>query len=293
VAARRGADLLRNYGQYHFLGKFVVWMQRSKVEAKYEKVTERLRGLMPAATAAITSTGGYGTPTSSAGGGNNVATTTTTAATPTSASPFLAHTSSGGAGRASNSGGGAAAAAGALERTVTGGSGGVGGGEAAHGGQLLRRGRHERVYAVSFAPPAIAAASGGMSVWWALESCVEFYTDATQSTTSFAIEGGVYLSCVAIDGAGNTWGGTNRGALLVRRPRMWDIQAEEKLFSSALRALAFDDESAVVWAGDEYGCLRSAHLHEGAWRIEPLLTALAGRKPTRGLSAGALLQGAR
>jgi hypothetical protein len=280
VAARRGADLLRTYGQYHLLGKLVAWARRGKVEARYGKVTARLRALMPAAAAAGCSTGD-GTPTSAAGGAVE--------------SPFMGQTASaGGAGAralgAAGSGGGHSI----LERTVTGGTAADGGapGPSAPNNQLLRRGRHERVYAVSFAPPGAAAPGGGLSVWWALDSCVEFYSDAAQSTTSFGIEGDMVLTLVAIDGAGNTWGGTNRGTLLVRRPRVWDSQAEERLFASPVRAVAFDAGTAAVWAGDEHGCLRAAAFDEGAWRIQPLLTALVGRVPARGLSAGALFSGA-
>lgn len=269
VAARRGADLLRTYGQYHFLGKVVALAQRSKVAAKYVKVTERLRGLMPATPSAPS----LGPAEGRMPGASN------------SASPFQAQ-----------AGGGAAAppSVGALERVGTGGSSlepAVQGG--AGGGQVLHQGHHERVYSVAFAPPSVAAASGGLCVWWALESGVEFYSDATQSTTSFATEGDVFLSAVAIDNSGNTWGGTSSGTLLMRRPRVWDSQSEERLFGSAVRAIAFDPDTGAVWSGDEQGCLRAARLQDDSGRIVPLLTALGGRASRRGLSAGNLLVSAR
>jgi hypothetical protein len=263
VAAQRGVALLRTYGQYHFLGKLVAWGRRGEVAARFALVSERLRGLMP-------------TPLS---GPSDV--TPVVSGVCVGATPF--------------SGAAAAPSAlgphGVLERAVTGScdSGALG---KASGGQLLRtsnRGRHERVYAVSFVPPALAAATGGLCVWWAMESAVEFYSDVTQATTSFAIEGDTFLTAIAIDGAGNTWGGTSRGSLLVRRPRAWDTQAEERLFTGAVRALAFDGAMSMVWAGDERGCLRGARLHDDGWRIEPAVTALAGQAlARRGLSAAAL-----
>lgn len=269
VAARRGADLLRTYGQYHFLGKLVALAQRSKVAAKYVKVTERLRSLMPAASAAAAVSGVSTPPSTSAGGG---------------ASPFSGHATGG----QSTGGSGSAGPLGALDRTMTGGGGELG---AVGGGQMLRQGHHERVYAVSFAPPSVATASGGMCVWWALESGVEFYSDATQSTTSFATEGDVFLTYVAIDDAGNTWGGTSQGTLLMRRPRVWDSQAEERLFPSAVRAITFDSATGAVWAGDERGCLRAARLREDTGRIQPLLTVLAGAAPARRWFSASVLLG--
>jgi hypothetical protein len=274
VAAQRGVDLLRTYGQYHFLGKLAAWGRKARVAARFVAVTERLRGLMPSAP------GGGGASGNAGGGGGGAS---------NGLGPQYGGGSDGG-GRAPLSGGGL------LERAVTGScdsGGGPASAAAAPPGQLLRaagpRGRGERVHAVVFAPPAVAAASGGLAVWWALESAVEFYSDVTQATTSFAIEGDTYLTSVAIDGAGNTWGGTSRGGVLARRPRAWDAQAEERLLPGAVRALAFDGGAAMVWAGDERGCLRAARLDEAAWRLAPGVTALAGAAlARRGLSAGAL-----
>lgn len=256
VAARRGAHLLRAYGEYNFLGKMVAWTRRRRVEAKYAAVTERLRGLMPGASP----TPGDATPVSVSG------------------AP-MAGPHAGGRGEGGH---------GLLERAVAAASEASGAAPAACG-QVLRRGRHERVYCLSFAPQSVAAASGGMCVWWALEAAVEFYSDATGSTTSFGIEGDVFLTHVAVDASGNTWGGTSCGTLLVRRPHVWDSQVEERLFGSAVRAIAFDADTSTVWAGDEHGCLRASRLRDEGWRIEPLLTALAGCAPRRGISVGALL----
>jgi hypothetical protein len=257
VAARRGADLLRTYGQYHFLGKLVAVAQRGRVAAKYTRVTARLRGLMPAAPP------GAMPPSPTA-----------------SASPFQAIASG------SGSGGAGAGAGATADRSVAGAAGGG-------AGQVLKRGHHERVQSIAFAPAAVAAASGGLCVWWSSDAGVEFYSDAAQSTTSFATEGGVFLTAVAIDVAGNTWGGTSGGTLLMRRPRVWDSQAEERLFGSAVRAIAFGDDGGAVWAGDDAGCLRAARFHPDSGRIHPLLTALAGRASRRGFSTGALLGSGR
>lgn len=282
MAARRGADLLRTYGQYHFLGKLVAVAQRSRVEGKYTKVTERLRSLMPSMAPPH---GAPLTPKAAAIGDGG-----------SSASPFQAAATGGSGG----SGGGVAAAhlaaGGNLARPAVVSRGGGGGADpsvvhtaAICAGQVLREGRNERVFSVAFAPAAVAAASGGLCVWWALESCVEFYSDAAQSTTSFATEGSVFLSCVAIDNAGNTWGGTSSGTLLMRRPCVWDSQAEERLFAGAVRAITFDPHTGTVWAGDEHGCVRAARLQDDTGRIHLLLTVLAGRSSRRGLSASSLI----
>ena len=271
VAARRAGHLLRTYGCNSFCGSPVAWMRRSRVVSEYGKVTERLRGLMPGAPSG-TAVPGRLAPTS--------------AGDASLASPFgMAGTGFG------SSGGGNSSSAdprSLLERVV----GSSGGSGSTDGGHVLRQGRNERVYAVSFMPPELAAATGGgLCVWWALDSAVEFYSDATQSTTSFAIEGDVHLTCVAIDDAGNTWGGSSCGTLLVRRPRVWDVQAEERLFGGPVHAIAFDTAAATVWAGDEHGCVRAARLNEDSWRIEPLFTALEGRAPApRRLSGSVLLR---
>ena len=294
VAAQRGAHLLRAYGQFHLLGRLVAWTRRARVEAKFRQVTERLRGLMPQAA------GGADAAAAAAGapGALRVGTGTLDRV-----SAGMAGTAGAGGGSGNGSGSGASMAASA---------------GAAYAGQLLRKGRHhERVHSVAFAPPAAALAGNGsigggggggggsgsggdggaaaaaaaVAVWWALDAAVEFYSDAAQATTSFATDGAASLTCVAVDGAGNTWGGTSGGGLLARRPYVWDAQAEERLFAGPVRALAFDAGAAVVWAGDEHGCLRAARLCEDAWRIEPLAVALPGRAPRRGISTGALLGG--
>lgn len=263
VAARRGLHLISVYGRSSCVGRLAAWARRSQVEAKYAAVTQRLQGLMPAGPAS-----GGPSPTSRDAAAH---------------ASGLAASARDGIFAASSSGGGA----GLRERTAPGKSGDGG---AAAGGQVLRRGRHERVYCVAFSPPSAAAASGGLCAWWALESAVEFYSDAAQATTSFAIEGDVRLTHVAIDPAGNTWGGTNTGTLLVRRPFAWDIQAEERLFGGAVRAIAFDASSGRVWAGDDNGCLRAAHLHADTWHIEALFTAAEGG-PARRATGSILLRG--
>jgi hypothetical protein len=111
--------------------------------------------------------------------------------------------------------------------------------------------------------PASSGASPAarQCVWWAVGERLEFYSEVTQSTTTFAPRGGggggggAPITALAVDLVGNVWVGTAKGAIVMRRQRNWDQVFVQHAFASSVRCLAADADSDVVWAGDEAGRL--------------------------------------
>jgi hypothetical protein len=85
--------------------------------------------------------------------------------------------------------------------------------------------QQEKVTCISYTQQPLAAAGGALApcVWWAVGERLEFYSEATQSTTSFAPRGeGVPITAVSLDAGGNVWAATSRGCVMVRRQRNWE-----------------------------------------------------------------------
>lgn len=98
----------------------------------------------------------------------------------------------------------------------------------------LRSNEAEKVSCICYGLPpsellSLSSSSGGHSplaapcVWWSVGERLEFYSECTQSTTSFAPRGEhAAITCVALDHAGNVWAGNTRGSVMMRRQRNWD-----------------------------------------------------------------------
>ena len=65
---------------------------------------------------------------------------------------------------------------------------------------------------------------------------MEFYSDASQSTTTFAIEkSSLAVSSIGIDDDGNVWTGHAKGLIRVRKQKQWEFAAEDKCFSVPIK----------------------------------------------------------
>ncbi len=68
---------------------------------------------------------------------------------------------------------------------------------------------------------------------------MEFYSEASQSTTAFAIDKtSLTVTSLGIDVDGNVWTGHVKGLIRVRQKQAWDFAAEDKCFSVAIRRVA-------------------------------------------------------
>ncbi len=91
---------------------------------------------------------------------------------------------------------------------------------------------------------------------------LEFFSEAGQSTTAFAIDKpSMLITAIGIDVDGNVWTGHAKGVVRVRRNQQWDYIAEDAPFaSSAVRCMEFDGEGRA-WVGDDAGRVKVGHLH--------------------------------
>eukprot|EP00775_Hariotina_reticulata_P009889 gene9889-10046_t len=206
---------------------------------------------------------------------------------------------------ASNGGSTSAAATGVLAGMLKGsagtsnlgtGVGSSGGGSATPLAVLLRSAAHDKVTGMVMVPPEVdgdaAGAASAACVWWAVGGKLEFFSGATQSTTSFAgtQSDKAALTALVVDNQGNVWSGTARGSIVMRRRHNWQQVYEEKTFSSSVRCLAADEDSDVVWAGDDSGSLAVLRCWQGSSRMEctaTILPAKAGAKASKHTGAAA------
>eukprot|EP00879_Flechtneria_rotunda_P024247 GHRR01025695.1.p1 GENE.GHRR01025695.1~~GHRR01025695.1.p1 ORF type:complete len:435 (+),score=161.29 GHRR01025695.1:1143-2447(+) len=313
VACNRGMHLFRTYGRYRYFGKLVAAAKRGSVIAKFAAVTAQFKGIMPhsgflsgnctglgiAAGSPIPgvplhmahmgsaglSNSGCSTPCSMAQNGNmgidlpgfdHVAT---------------GHGDCGIVGTVPNDATIAAAATGVLANRLKGGASStpqqlqclaVNTGSAAQPmPTLIRSGAHDKITAVTFAAPPDNV-SAAAAVWWAVGDHLEFYSEATQSTTSFAASAAVQaekaaIMAITLDSAGNVWAGTAKGSVLTWRRRNWEHVFVERAFTSCVRCLAADADSDVVWAGDETGRLGVFRCVDGNNRLECTASIITGR----------------
>jgi hypothetical protein len=95
------------------------------------------------------------------------------------------------------------------------------GGARAPAGQVLRQGKHDKVFSAAYVPYNTSVYPH-TCVWWSLGHQLEFYSEAAQCTTAFPIEGSGYaVTTVAIDPLGNVWTGHAKGYVRVRRKQTW------------------------------------------------------------------------
>ncbi|GLI61954.1 hypothetical protein VaNZ11_004517 [Volvox africanus] len=120
-------------------------------------------------------------------------------------------------------------------------------------GKMLQCNRHEKVLAMTYVPAAQVQASEYMCIWWSVGQRMEFYSEATQSTTVFQEASNV--TALGIDEAGSVWTGHAKGQVRVRYKQQWERTMEDKVFTTAVRAIAFDDLGRA-WAGDESGRIK-------------------------------------
>jgi hypothetical protein len=87
---------------------------------------------------------------------------------------------------------------------------------------LVRSGEHDKVTSMCFLPPPDSL-SAAACVWWAVNDRLEFYSGATQSTTSFAAAAveRAAITALTLDSAGNVWGGTAKGTVFMRQRTNW------------------------------------------------------------------------
>eukprot|EP00882_Tetradesmus_deserticola_P011737 GHRQ01012417.1.p1 GENE.GHRQ01012417.1~~GHRQ01012417.1.p1 ORF type:complete len:613 (+),score=232.73 GHRQ01012417.1:203-1840(+) len=187
----------------------------------------------------------------------------------------------------------AAAAAGVLERMLKGsGAGAAGSASADSCGVLVRSGKHDKVTSMCFLSPPDSL-SAAACVWWAVGDRLEFYSDATQSTTSFAAAASEHaaITVLTLDSAGNVWGGTAKGTVFMRRRTNWQQVFVERAFNSCVRTLSADADSGVVWGGDDAGRLAVFRWRQGSLhtRLECTATILPGKAGAlKGRSSAAL-----
>jgi hypothetical protein len=230
----------------------------SSVTAKYDAVIVRLKEIMPlghsgAATAAATSNkleqsafinrqgssglndspcstprAGSSMNADSAGGAQFDRTATTSSVFDPHLGTVRSPASNGGAG------GSPTAATGKLAGMLKGGNLGTGPGSSGGGtgphmplAVLIRSAAHDKVTGMVMVPPVVdgdaAGAATAACVWWAVGGKLEFFSGATQSTTSFAGTQSVKaaLTAVVVDNMGNLWAGTARGSVMMRRRHNW------------------------------------------------------------------------
>ncbi|GIL51335.1 hypothetical protein Vafri_7343 [Volvox africanus] len=120
-------------------------------------------------------------------------------------------------------------------------------------GKMLQCNRHEKVLAMTYVPAAHVQASEYMCIWWSVGQRMEFYSEATQSTTVFQEASSV--TALGVDEAGSVWTGHAKGQVRVRYKQQWERTVEDKVFTTAVRAIAFDDLGRA-WAGDESGRIK-------------------------------------
>ncbi|GIL75439.1 hypothetical protein Vretifemale_5158 [Volvox reticuliferus] len=120
-------------------------------------------------------------------------------------------------------------------------------------GKMLQCNRHEKVLAMTYVPAAQVQASEYMCIWWSVGQRMEFYSEATQSTTVFQEASSV--TALGIDDSGSVWTGHSKGQVRVRYKQQWERTVEGKAFTTAVRAIAFDDLGRA-WTGDESGRMK-------------------------------------
>jgi hypothetical protein len=207
--------------RYRYFGKLVAAATRSSTTAKYDAVIARLLAIMPTEQPQQGSAaGGSGSGHVARLGGllgsaNNDSGSSTPRGAATASIDRVATTSSPNA---------VAAAAGVLERMLKGSAAGAAGSAAAADSScvLVRSGEHDKVTSMCFLPPPDSL-SAAACVWWAINDRLEFYSGATQSTTSFAapaVERSA-ITALTLDSAGNVWGGTAKGTVFMRQRTNW------------------------------------------------------------------------
>ncbi|KAF6253127.1 hypothetical protein COO60DRAFT_1463350 [Scenedesmus sp. NREL 46B-D3] len=256
VACNRGQHLFRTYGRYRYLGKLVAAATHSSTTAKYDAVIARLLAIMPSEPPqqANAAGGSSNGQVNRLGGLLGTVNSDSGGSTPRGAVPGAVDRFEAGS---TNT---VAAAAGVLDRMLKG---------------------------------SADSLSAAACVWWAVGDRLEFYSDATQSTTSFAavaVERAA-ITALTLDSTGNVWGGTAQGTVFMRRRTNWQQVFVERAFSSCVRVLAADADSDVVWGGDDAGRLAVFRCRQGSLhsRLECTATILPGKAGTlKGHSSAAL-----
>jgi hypothetical protein len=209
--------------RYRYFGKLVAAATRSSTTAKYDAVIARLLAIMPTEQPQQASAaGGSGSGHVARLGGllgtaNNDSGSSTPCGPATASIDRTATTST------TNT---VAAAAGVLERMLKGSAAGAAGSDAAAAADsnyvLVRSGEHDKVTSMCFLPPPDSL-SAAACVWWAVNDRLEFYSGATQSTTSFAAAAveRAAITALTLDSAGNVWGGTAKGTVFMRQRTNW------------------------------------------------------------------------
>lgn len=227
MAARRGHTLTRDYGQISGLGKVFSLITRKSVSAKFAKVIADLKALIPAAAAAPPPAASPSPPPSAFSSQHppqlSHAATSPTLPPESQASSSLQapplsgihSTSAPCAADADKRKGGSLATRsrrGGLDTIsqLVGGSHGLPhnlSGNAAHAGPpvglVVRDAKHDTVHALTYVPASVAG--GHVCIWWSAGNSLEFWSEASRSSTSFPME---VCGCVCVsanlcgDGAG-------------------------------------------------------------------------------------------
>jgi hypothetical protein len=206
--------------RYRYFGKLIAAATRSSTTAKYDAVIARLLAIIPSEQSqpAIAAVGTASSHVGRLGGLLGSANNDSGSSTPQGPAAAVIDRSA-----TTSSSNTVAAAAGVLERMLKGGAAGAAssaGAAADSSGILVRSGEHDKVTSMCFLPPPDSL-SAAACVWWAVCDSLEFYSDATQSTTSFAAAAveRAAITALTVDSAGNVWGGTAKGTVFMR-PRM-------------------------------------------------------------------------
>ncbi|KAG2500702.1 hypothetical protein HYH03_001467 [Edaphochlamys debaryana] len=282
-AARRGITLVDVYGKYSTLVKIMTFVMRSYIYGKFDKQINNLKGLLPAsdltrgAAASSHPASVLSHPLASIADSTYSALPQASGSTPSVASPLAVANSVTPPGAGTPSGQALPQPAGssqALARSSLGNP--LAAQPQASGpgplvGIMLRNNKHDRVYAMAFVPPG-QSPSEHVCVWWSAGSMLEYYSEATQATTGFQMEkASMHVTALGVDDDGNVWTGHAKGLVRVRTRQQWEYTVEDKAFTGAVKAIAFD-EWGRAWVGDETGRIKVLGYDPRAGRLESVAT---------------------
>ncbi|KAG1670164.1 hypothetical protein FOA52_000876 [Chlamydomonas sp. UWO 241] len=147
-------------------------------------------------------------------------------------------------------------------------------------GMPLRHGGDgdEKVFALAVMPQARA----GFAVWWSSPSALEYYDEASESTTAYALEGGLPVNCICVDGNANVWTANASGGVRMHSKAAWGPVLSLEGDGVPATALAADEAApGHAWVGDQFGGLRVLRAgSSGIQRLGAMSTLPAKHAPT-------------
>lgn len=273
--------------RYRYLGKVIALATRSSITAKFDAVVRRLTAIMPLdrtpsftsikqpqPAAAAAAAGALLQPSVEAAGGGGVQQQHLGSSAQRNSRDSFDDAASDanqlqqqlGAG---SSGGFAAAAAARLKGSSSSGGGrgsadvpvgsitqcGHGAADRGDAGAssvlsvVLRSSEAARVTCISF----VDTPGPSNCIWWAAGERLEFYSTATQSTTSFAPTAErAAVTAVAVDSLGNIWCANSKGTITMRQQRNWEQVRGGRMCVPCCRAVLGDAAGHALWW---VGCL--------------------------------------